>query len=334
MHEIETHFKSAQPGLSQPGQALKMKGLEIIKSFLQGGEPLTEDSLPSRGPRVVDREALIHTIMSFHKALRAASLDGHAVQELVALKKANPTTTSTSPDGETAPESGVSTAPAGTEKKEEERLCASMWGKKACPGLPECKRKHLTLCNKGSCYGNPENRRACAESDGMWHGHIQAAIRAQKKHERQQALQKKDEAERKEYLSDLPTYRAWKAQGNGQNPSTTGRGQKPRQSPGGQPLQGQQRAKRGPTTIKLGDFVPKQNQQGFQGGKSQPDQQRVKRGPKHPQAPTYAQAAAGAVIPVTQASAPMLTQVMAVPDVKSQIISQLQSLTVLMQQVL
>ena len=82
-----------------------MKGLEIIKSFLQGGEPLTEDSLPSRGPRVVDREALIHTIMSFHKALRAASLDGHAVQELVALKKA--TTTSTSPGGETAPESGV-----------------------------------------------------------------------------------------------------------------------------------------------------------------------------------------------------------------------------------
>ena len=113
MHEIETHFKSAQPGLSQPGQALKMKGLEIIKSFLQGGEPLTEDSLPSRGPRVVDREALIHTIMSFHKALRAASLDGHAVQELVALKKANPTTTSTSPDGETAPESGVPNAPAG-----------------------------------------------------------------------------------------------------------------------------------------------------------------------------------------------------------------------------
>ena len=308
-----------------------MKGLEIIKRFLQGSEPLSKDSLPF--PEV-DREALIHTMMSFHKALRAASLDSQAVQELVAPKKANTTSTSASSDGETAPESGASTAPAGNEKKEEERLCASMWGKKACPGLPECKRKHLTLCDKGSCYGNPENRRACAESDGMWHGHIQAAIRAQKKHERQQALQKKDEAERKEYLSDLPTYRAWKAQGNGQNPSTTGRGQKPKQSPGGQPLQGQQRAKRGPTTIKLGDFVPKQNQQGFQGGKSQPDQQRVKRGPKHPQAPTYAQAAAGAVIPVTQASAPMLTQVMAVPDVKSQIISQLQSLTVLMQQVL
>ena len=308
-----------------------MKGLEVIKRFLQGSEPLSKDSLPF--PEV-DREALIHTMMSFHKALRAASLDSQAVQELVAPKKANTTTTSASPDGETAPESGVSTAPAGTEKKEEERLCASMWGKKACPGLPECKRKHLTLCDKGSCYGNPENRRACAESDGRWHGHIQAAIRAQKKHERQQALQKKDEAERKEYLSDLPTYRAWKAQGNGQNPSNTGRGQKPKQSPGGQPLQGQQRAKRGPTTIKLGDFVPNQNQQGFQGGKSQPDQQRVKRGPKHPQAPTYAQAAAGAVIPVTQASAPMLTQVMAVPDVKSQIISQLQSLTVLMQQVL
>ena len=61
---------------------------------------------------------------------------------------------------------------------------------------------------------------------------------------------------------------------------------------------------------------------------------RIKRGPKHPQAPTYAQTAAGAIIPVTQASAPTLTQVMAVPDVKSQIISQLQSLTVLMQQVL
>ena len=99
-------------------------------------------------------------------------------------------------------------------------------------------------------------------------------------------------------------------------------------------LQGQQRAKRGPTTIRLGDFVPKQKQQGSQGGQSQLDQQRVKRGPKHPQAPTYAQTAAGAVIPVTQASAPTLTQVMAVPDVKSQIISQLQSLTVLMQQVL
>ena len=311
-----------------------MKGLDIIKSFLEGGEPLTEDSLPSRGTRVVDREALIHTIMSFHKALRAASLDGQAVQELSVLKKANATTTSASPDGETTPGSGVPTAPAGAEKKEEEKLCVSMWGKRACPGLPECKRVHLPLCDKATCYGNPENRKACAESNKMWHGHIQAAIRAQKKHERQQALQKKDEAERKEYLSDLPTYRAWKAQGNGQNPSNTGRGQKPKQSPGGQPLQGQQRAKRGPTTIKLGDFVPKQNQQGFQGGKSQPDQQRVKRGPKHPQAPTYAQAAAGAVIPVTQASAPMLTQVMAVPDVKSQIISQLQSLTVLMQQVL
>ena len=209
-----------------------------------------------------------------------------------------------------------------------------MWGKRACPGRPECKRVHLPLCDKATCYGNPENRKTCAESDKMWHGHIQAAIRAQKKHERQQALQKKDEAERKEYLANLPTYRAWKAQGNGQNPSSTGRGQKPKQSPGGQPLHGQQRAKRGPTTIKLGDFVPKQKQQGSQGGQSQLDQQRVKRGPKHPQAPTYAQAATGAVIPVTQASAPVMTQVMAVPDVKSQIISQLQSLTVLMQQVL
>ena len=221
------------------------------------------------------------------------------------------------------------TAPTGAEKKEEEKLCVSMWGKRACPGLPECKRVHLTLCDKATCYGNPENRKACAESNKMWHGHIQAAIRAQKKHERQQALQKKDEAERKDYLANLPTYRAWKAQGNGQNPSSTGRGQKPKQSPGGQ-----QRAKRGPTTIRLGDFVPKQKQQGSQGGQSQLDQQRVKRGPKHPQAPTYAQAATGAVIPVTQASAPVMTQVMAVPDVKSQIISQLQSLTVLMQQVL
>lgn len=285
--------------------------------------------------REVDREALIHTIMSFHKALRAASMDKQAVQELVALKKA--TTTPTSPDGETAPESGVPTAPAGAEKKEEERMCVSMWGKKACPGLSECKRKHLPLCNKGTCYGNPENRRACAESDGMWHGHIQSAIKAQKKHDRQQALQKKEESERKEYLAVRKDYRAWKAQGNGPNPSNTGRGQKPKQSPQ-QGQQGQQRAKRGPTAIMLGDFVPKQKQQGYQGGQSQLGRQRVKWGPKHHQAVTYAHAAAGATTPVAQANAPVRAQgstpAIAVADTKSQILQNLQNLTILMQQVL
>ena len=94
-----------------------MKGLDTIKAFLESGEPLSKDSLPSRGPGEVDREALIHTIMSFHKALRASNIDTNAVQELVS-KKANATTTSASPDGETAPKLGAPTAPAGAEKKD------------------------------------------------------------------------------------------------------------------------------------------------------------------------------------------------------------------------
>ena len=75
-----------------------MKGLDTIKAFLESGEPLSKDSLPSRGPGEVDREALIHTIMTFHKALRASSLDKDAVQELqVTLKKANATTNQQQP---------------------------------------------------------------------------------------------------------------------------------------------------------------------------------------------------------------------------------------------
>ena len=88
----------------------------------------------------------------------------------------NTETSTASPDGETTPEPGVPTAPAGAEKREEDRLCVSMWGKRACPGLPECKRKHLPLCDKTTCFGNPENRRACAETDGKWHGHIQLVV--------------------------------------------------------------------------------------------------------------------------------------------------------------
>ena len=168
MHEIETHFKSAQPGLSQPGQALKMKGLDVVKSFLEGGEPLTKDSLPSRGTREVDREALIHTILTFHKVLRASSLDGQALQELGVLKKANATTTQQ--PAVSAATAEITSAPAGEqseqshgdssrkeEKPEEERLCPSMWGTKACVGRDVCPRKHLDLCTDPVCYGNEEH---------------------------------------------------------------------------------------------------------------------------------------------------------------------------------
>ena len=55
---------------------------------------------------------------------------------------------------------------------------------------------------------------------------------------------------------------------------------------------------------------------------------------KQHQSLTYAQAAAGAAMPVTQACAPVMTQVMAGQDTKSQITRLLQSLTVLMQQML
>ena len=249
-----------------------MKGLDVIKRFLEGGEPLSEDSLPSRGPGVVDREALIHTIMSFHKALRAASLDGHAVQELVALKKA--TTTSTSPGGETAPESGVPTAqepaatagitsappsaPAGEqseqsqgdssrkeEKPEKERLCPSMWGMKACVGRDVCPRKHIDLCIDPVCFGNEEHRKAC--TSGKWHGHIKGAIRAEKKKEKKKAEERRLHLLQSKFQEHQPEFQEWLKQKG--NESRGSRGDPPRkkppQKPANNPPQQKQQASQG-----------------------------------------------------------------------------------------
>ena len=316
-----------------------MKGLDTIKAFLESGEPLSKDSLPSRGPGEVDREALIHTIMTFHKALCASSLDKDAVQELqVTLKKANATTNQQQPAS--AATAGITSAsppaPAGEqseqshgdssskkEKPEEELLCRSMWGMKACVGRDVCPRQHLDLCTDPVCFGNEEHRKACAS--GKWHGHIKGAIRAEKKKERKKAEERRLHLEQRKFRELQPKFQEWlKQKGNEargsrgdpprkkppQNPAKNPPQQKQQGSQGGQPQQGQQRVKRGPSTPMIRDFVPKH------------------------QALTYAQAAAGAAIPMSRASTPVMTQMMAPTDAKSQITSLLQSLTVLMQQVL
>ena len=287
MHEIETHFKSAQPGLSQPGQALKMKGLDVVKSFLEGGEPLTKDSLPSRGTREVDREALIHTILTFHKALRASSLDGQALQELGVLKKANATTTQQ--PAVSAATAEITSAPAGEqseqshgdssrkeEKPEEELLCRSMWGMKACVGRDVCLRKHLDLCVDPVCYGNEEHRKSCASGpNSKWHGHMKGAIRANKIREKKKAEERRLQLEQRMFQECRPEFQEWLKQKG--NESRGNRGDPPRNKPTQKPAKNhpQQRQQasqgrdhpqhhqrrenkqaRGPRPVTLGDFVP------------------------------------------------------------------------------
>ncbi|QQP51493.1 Hypothetical protein FKW44_012874 [Caligus rogercresseyi] len=53
-------------------------------------------------------------------------------------------------------------------------------GKETCPH--NCKRVHLPLCSKVVCYGNTYARKECS----MWHGHIRAAARVERKREREE----------------------------------------------------------------------------------------------------------------------------------------------------
>ena len=219
--------------------------------------------------------------MTFHKALRASSLDRQAVQELVALKKANATTTQQPASAATA---GTS-APAGEqseqshgdssrkeEKPEEERLCPSMWGTKACVGRDVCPRKHLDLCTDPVCYGNEEHRRSCAS--GLWHGHMKGAIRAQKIREKKKAEERRLHLLQSKFQEHQPEFQEWLKQKG--NESRGSRGDPPRKKPPqkpaknppqqkqqasqgrGQPQHPQRREKqaRGPRPVTFGDFVP------------------------------------------------------------------------------
>ncbi|QQP53610.1 Hypothetical protein FKW44_006141 [Caligus rogercresseyi] len=89
-------------------------------------------------------------------------------------------------------------------KREEEKICPSMWGKKPCPH--NCIRVHLPLCSKAVCYGNTDARKECS----MWHGHIRAAARVERKREREEEQKRQ--------------FKAWLKQGN----SSTGKRGAPR----------------------------------------------------------------------------------------------------------
>ena len=148
------------------------------------------------------------------------------------------------------------------EKPPHERLCRSMWGYKECPRSngEECERKHLSICDRPTCYGNVDARATCQERTGKWHGHIKAALVVQKKRERQEAKNRKQEAEKKDFLANRKEFLKWnKAQGNGGAPSARGNQQK--NTPVVKHVQKRENTmkpgtQRRPPNRSLGDFFP------------------------------------------------------------------------------
>ena len=321
-----------------------MKGLDIIKSFLEGGEPLTEDSLPSRGTRVVDREALIHTIMSFHKALRAASLDGQAVQELSVLKKANTTTeastvatvehatgASANPSGAIAPETRataettVPTNGAATSDPSDVPTAAS-----ASPGPPTQngaateKAEHEKLCKSmwGKVDCPKQSGQSCQRVHLEWCSKPSCAINEEQSktcslwhgHMRaalhRERVKKKKEAERKKDEADKRLFNEWKKQQGNQKPQGNLERGPHKQSPKGQPQGDKARGQKG--------------QKGYQQGqqKGRPTRRPITMGDYMPQklanqrAPTFA-----AAPPPTEAAWPRLQKAnpAAIPDPRQQI---------------
>ena len=133
------------------------------------------------------------------------------------------------------------------EKPPHERLCRSMWGYKECPrnNGEECERKHLSICDRPTCYGNVDARATCQERTGKWHGHIKAALVVQKKRERQEAKNRAAQEEQRKF-------REWQKMQKGPAPGNSakskghkgdpkGRQQKPTQQNGRNGHPGQQR---------------------------------------------------------------------------------------------
>lgn len=138
----------------------------LVRAFFESGKPLSaaKAELPHS---LVSTKVLLAVLADCFRTI--TSLKGHDaamhIAEPVAKSIAEPTTEPVA------------------EKKEDEKLCASMWVKKECPG-EQCVRirKHLSLCSRPSCYGKDEARKGCPK----WHGHIRTAIRLQKAKEIQQ----------------------------------------------------------------------------------------------------------------------------------------------------
>ena len=142
-----------------------------------------------------------------------------------------------------------------------------MWGVKECPAPPgsECGRRQLPLCDKPACYGNAELRKACGDGpDRKWHGHIHAAIKAEKKRERQ-VPEKKDflawqKAKQKENgvkgIRGAPNKAEPHSQGR---PVPRGQGKRPQGQQNKQPAYPQwQKNFLAPARkfVSLGDFIP------------------------------------------------------------------------------
>ena len=208
-----------------------MKGINEIKLYLGSGNALSvqvaKDILPSTD---VDRDALLHVLIDQQKelaALRAASASASVkASSAKASSELDAATPSFVPAAQNASGNGSGNGNARAkndsqepeqpreEKPEAERLCVSMWGVKECPGTSdnECVRKHFPLCHSPLCFGRPDRRKTCTEENNKWHGHMaaqyRAAVRADKKHKREQT-------ERKEFAE----FKKMKHKGNWKPPS-------------------------------------------------------------------------------------------------------------------
>ena len=193
-----------------------MKGEDVIKAFLSSGKDLSacKDALPHQE---VDREALIKVLVQLHLenlALKAnmpseSSEASTSALSAAAISEQMPSKLSVAANPFEPSAQEVVSAQKPEEKPEKDKLCPSMWGVKPCPGRSTCVRTHLTLCNNPTCFSNEDQHKACsAGPNGKWHGHVRAAIRAEKKRMR-------EVTEKREFL-------AWKKQGNGKPPSGRG----------------------------------------------------------------------------------------------------------------
>ena len=101
-----------------------------------------------------------------------------------------------------------------SEKREEEKLCKSMWGKVECPGQG-CVRVHLRWCSKPTCFINEDKRKECR----LWHGHSHAA-------RQQEKARKKREAEMRQATLEQRQFQIWKKEREQKKKQSTGNAQK------------------------------------------------------------------------------------------------------------
>ena len=141
-----------------------MKGYDLIKVYLEKDGPLTVEEGEAALPyKEVDRAALIKMLLEYREKLKAYR-PASTTQQPVSPATTAPPSAEASTDGPTGVQSEQSHGDSSRkeEKPEEERLCPSMWGTKACMGKDVCPRKHLDLCVDPVCYGNEEHRKSCA----------------------------------------------------------------------------------------------------------------------------------------------------------------------------